>query len=150
MVDKGFAGGMMLAYGAAIGSALAKGNASTEELLALRSQAKAVLDAQGDLVSALSALDEEITRRGGPPASKGIAARAAASPSERFVIQFVDVPLAPESKQNIERAIAEAVKTTLAKADTLGDLAVTPLSEMKTFGAGLGGATAGLFVHGLI
>lgn len=144
MAEKSFIGGMMLAYGVAIGSALAKGNASTDELLALRSQARAVLDAQGDLVSALGALDEEIGRRGGAvPATRDTAVPPAPTPSERFVVQMLDVPLSPESKRNIELAIVAALRDTLAKVDTGGDLAVSPLSELKRFGAGLGGATAG-------
>jgi hypothetical protein len=144
MAEKSSTGGMMLVYGVAIGAALARGNASTGELLALRSQTKAALDAQGDLVSALDALDEEIGRRGGEPRSKAAAEAATATPSERFIVQMVDVPLSPESSQNIERAIAAALRNTLAKVDTRGDLAVTPLSELKSFGAGLGGATAGV------
>ena len=36
-----------------------------EELVALRSHAKAIIDAQGDLTSALTALDKEIASRGG-------------------------------------------------------------------------------------
>jgi hypothetical protein len=65
MAEKSYPSGTMLVYGVAIGGAIARGNVSTEELLALRSHAKSIVDAQGDLTAALAALDQEIAKRGG-------------------------------------------------------------------------------------
>ena len=71
-----------------------------EELIALRSHAKAIVDAQGDLVSALSALDKEIASRGGPAGAKSSPPEPA--PGERFVVQIVGLPIPPAAKQTIE------------------------------------------------
>jgi hypothetical protein len=77
MAEKTVAGGMMMPYGVAIGNALSKAATSTDELLALRDHARAIVDAQGDLVAALKTLDAEIDNRG--------AGKAASAPVERFV-----------------------------------------------------------------
>ena len=46
MAEKSFPGGVMLVYGVAIGGAIARGGATIEELVALRSHAQAIVDAQ--------------------------------------------------------------------------------------------------------
>jgi hypothetical protein len=146
MAEKSYPSGTMLVYGVAIGSAIARGNVSTEELLALRSHAKSIVDAQGDLTAALAALDQEIAKRGGPVGAK-ISEAASAAPGERFVVQIVGLPIPAAAKQNIENTINETVKTAIARLDTGGDLVMTPLSKIKSFGGGLGGATAGIWIR---
>ena len=79
MAVKSHPGGMIALYGVAIGnalSALSKGQTSIDELVALRDQAKTIVDAQGDLVAALRELDAEIGRRGGAKAAPGLRASA--------------------------------------------------------------------------
>lgn len=56
---------MIVAYAPAIHDALSRENAPTEELLALREHARAVLSAQGDLKAALERLEAELERRAG-------------------------------------------------------------------------------------
>ena len=145
MAKQSFPGGVMLVYGVAIGGALARGTAAIEELVALRSHAKAIVDAQGDLASALTALDKEIATRGGPAGEKSAPPEAA--PGERFVVQIVGLPIPPAAKQNIEQVINETVRSALGRLDSGGDLVFTPLSKIKSFGAGLGGATAGMIAY---
>lgn len=67
---------------------------------------------------------------------------------ERFVVHITGVPISPATRERIENAINETVKTELARIDTKGDLEVTPLSGIKSYGAGAGSATAGMFVRG--
>lgn len=145
MAKQGFPGGIILVYGVAIGGALARGSAALEELVALRSHAKSIVDAQGDLASALTALDKEIASRGGPAGEKSAPLEPA--PGERFVVQIVGLPIPPEAKQKIEQVIIDTVKTALGRIDNGGDLVITPLSKIKSFGGGLGGATAGMIAH---
>lgn len=133
--------GVMLVYGDAIGNAIAHGTATTEELVALRSHARAIVDAQGDLSSALGALDKEIAKRG------GAAAHDAAASGERFVVQIAGLAIPPAAKQRIEQVINETVKAAIAKHDSGGNLVVTPLSTIKSFGGSLGGATAGMIAN---
>lgn len=52
-------------YGHAISDALSRSDLTTEELLAMRQHAHAVLQAQGDLEAALHRLEAEIDRRQG-------------------------------------------------------------------------------------
>lgn len=146
MAEKSYPGGVMLVYGVAIGGAIARGSAAIEELVALRSHAKAIVDAQGDLTSALTALDKEIASRGGPAGAKS-APPEPATPGERFVVQIVGLPIPPAAKQKIEQVIGETVKTAIARIDTRGDRIATPLSQIKSFGGGLGGATAGIWIR---
>ncbi|AXK82726.1 DUF1843 domain-containing protein [Pseudolabrys taiwanensis] len=145
MADKGFPGGIMLAYGQAIAGALARGTATLSELVSLRSHAKSLLDAQGDLSAALTSLDQEIERRGGPGSEK--AAPSQPAPGERFVVQILGLPIPEAAKARIEQAINATVKTALARSDAGGDLVITPLSEIKSFGGALGGATAGMIAR---
>ncbi|MGC2776032.1 MAG: hypothetical protein WA418_10405 [Bradyrhizobium sp.] len=136
-------GGMIMVYGAAVGNALnalAKGQAPTDDLLLLRDQAKAIVDAQGDLVAALKALDAEITKRG--TGGKALAAPAA----ERFVAQIDGLALSDKMKADIEQAIQKAVMAEVAQLDTKGDLVSTPLSKSAQFGLGEGSRTAGLYL----
>jgi hypothetical protein len=142
MPEKGFPGGVMLVYGVAIGGAVARGNATLEELVALRSHAKAIVDAQGDLASALTVLDKEIVSRGGSTGAKS--APPQPTPGERFVVQILGLPIPPDAKQRIEEVINETVTNALARHDTGGDLVITPLSQIKSFGGRLGGGTAGM------
>jgi hypothetical protein len=135
MATKSFPGGYIPLYAVAIGNAIASPSSSVDELLALRSQAQAIVEGHGDLASALTALDKEIAGRGGPVSATG-------TPPDRFVVQIDGLKISPDAKQKIEQAINDAVKTTLAHHD-LGKLTITPLSQIKSFGAGLGGATAG-------
>lgn len=145
MAEKSYPGGVMLVYGVAIGGAIARGNAALGELVALRSHAKAIVDAQGDLASALTELDKEIANRGGPAGEKSMPAQP--SPGERFVVQIVGLTIPPAAKQKIEDVINDTVKTALARHDAGGDLVITPLSKIKSFGGGLGGATAGMIAE---
>jgi len=132
----------MLVYGDAIGNAIARGTATMDELVALRSHARAIVDAQGDISSALDALDKEIANRGGPTPPPETAA-----PGERFVVEIVGLPIPPAAKQKIEQVINETVKTAIARHDSGGNLVVTPLSKIKSFGGSLGGATAGMIAN---
>ena len=65
---------------------------------------------------------------------------------ERFVVQTVGLTISSDAKLKIEQAINDAVKATLARHDA-GPVAITPLSQIKAFGAGLGGATAGMIAR---
>lgn len=145
MAQQSYPGGVMLVYGVAIGGALARGTAAMEELIALRSHAKAIVDAQGDLASALTALDKEIISRGGPGGEKSAPPEAA--PGERFVVQIVGLPIPPAAKTRIESAINDVVRAAIAKMDHGGDLVITPLSQIKSYGGGLGGATSGMIAR---
>jgi hypothetical protein len=145
MAEKSFPGGVMLVYGVAIGGALARGNAALGELVALRSHAKALVDAQGDLGAALTALDQEIATRGGPGGEKSAPPRP--TPRERFVVQILGLSIPAAAKQKIEQVINDTVKSALSRYDAGGDLVITPLSQIKSFGAGLGGATAGMIAQ---
>ena len=139
MATKSFSAGIIPPYGVAIGNAIASSSTTIDELLALRSQAQALVDGHGDLAAAITALDKEIAGRGGPASSTG-------APPERFVVQTVGLTIPPEAKLKIEQAINDAVKTTLARHDA-GPVVITPLSQIKSFGAGLGGATAGMIAR---
>ena len=139
MADKPTPGGMMMPYGLAIGDALSRTDASTDELVELRDQARAIVSAQGDLVAALKALDAEIGDRA--------AGKAASTPAvERFVAQIEGVALPAAVKAEIEQAIQQAVSAEIAKIDTGGDMVATPLSAIKAFAVGLGSRTPGLYL----
>jgi Domain of unknown function (DUF1843) len=138
MATKSYPGGMIAVYGVAIGNALANQSSTIDELLTLRSQAQAIVDTHGDLASAVSALDKEIATRGGPVGATG------ASPT-RFMVQTVGLKIPSAARQKIEQAINDAVKTALARHDATP--VITPLSQIKSFGAGLGGATAGMIAR---
>src|SRR5713226_4354723 len=139
MADKSIPGGTMMPYGVAIGDALSRTDASTDELVALRDSAHAIVSAQGDLVAALKALDAEIGDRG--------AGKTASTPVvERFVAQIDGVPLPDAVKAEIEQAIQQAVSAEIAKIDTGGDMVATPLSALKAFGGGIGSRTTGLYL----
>lgn len=142
MAEKSVPGGVMLVYGVAIGGAVARGNATLEELVALRSHARAIIDAQGDLAAALTVLDTEIASRGGSAGPKTVPPQP--SPGERFVVQIVGLPIPPAAQQRIEAIINETVTNALARHDAGGDLVITPLSQIKAFGGRLGGGTAGM------
>ncbi|WP_315736084.1 MULTISPECIES: DUF1843 domain-containing protein [unclassified Bradyrhizobium] len=143
MAKEGVPGGVVPLYGLAIGNALASGGITLDELVTLRSHAKAIVDAQGDLVSAVNALDEEIVKRGGQAAAKG-AAPVEVVPSERFTVQITGLPIEPQARQSIEQAVNNAVKAAVAAHDSGGDLKITALSQIQSFGGTHGGATAGL------
>jgi hypothetical protein len=134
-------------YGVAIGGAIARGSAAIEELVALRSHAQAIVDAQGDVVSALTALDKEIAGRGGPAGAKSAPPEIDVGPSERFIVQILGLPIPPAAKQKIEQVIGETVKTAIARIDTGGDLVATPLSQIESFGAKPGQATGGIWIR---
>src|SRR3954471_15036554 len=135
MATKSFSAGIVPPYGVAIGNAIASQSTTVDELMALRSQAQAIVEGHGDLTAAITALDKEIASRGGPASATG-------APPERFVLQTVGLTISSDAKLKIEQAINDAVKATLARHDA-GPVAITPLSQIKAFGAGLGGATAG-------
>ena len=136
-----FPGGMQMVYGIGIGDALAavaKGRASPDDLVALRDQARAIVGAQGDLVAAVKALDAEIARRG---------ATAPALPVvERFVAEIDGVALPAKVKDEIEKAIQQAVGVEIARIDTGGDMVETPLSKLGKFGVGIGSRTPGRYL----
>src|SRR5437868_5796718 len=137
MADKSIPGGMMMPYGVAIGNALNRSDASTDELVALRDQARSIVSAQGDLVAALRALDAEIGGRG---------AGKAAPVVERFVAQIDGAALPNAVKAEIEHAIQQAVGAEIARIDTAGDMVATPLSAIRDFGFGPGSHTPGLYL----
>jgi Domain of unknown function (DUF1843) len=139
MVTTSYPGGFIPLYGVAIGNAIASPTSSVDELLALRSQAQAIVEGHGDLASAVVALDKEIASRGGPASATG-------TPPDRFVVQIDGLKIPSDAKLKIESAINDAVKSTLARHD-VGTVTSTPLSQIKSFGAGLGGATAGMVAH---
>lgn len=141
MAEKSFPGGMIALYGLAIGNALlhAKGQTSVDDLIMLRDQAKAIVDAQGDLVAALRELEAEIDRRGGAKA-------APPPPSERFVAQIDGLNLPDKAKTDIEQALQKAVMAEIAKLDSRGDMVASPLSQIKAFGPGLGWRTPGIAI----
>ena len=64
MTGKPVGSGNIMPYGVAIGNALSKGSASTDELVALRDHAREILESQGDLAAALKKLEAEIAKRG--------------------------------------------------------------------------------------
>jgi hypothetical protein len=66
---------------------------------------------------------------------------------ERFVVQVNDLPIPADAKARIEAAINRVVTDELARLDTRGDLEITPLSAIKSFGQGIGGSTAGMFAR---
>lgn len=139
MAEKSVASGVMPPYGIAIGNALSKGGASTEELLALRDHARGIVRVQGDLVAALKALDAEI-------AGRGAAAKTTPPAGERFVAQIDGLAIPPGKKTEIEQAIEKAVMAEIAKLDTRGDFVATPFAPIKAFGAGHGGHIAGRYI----
>jgi Domain of unknown function (DUF1843) len=139
MAKKSFSAGIIPPYGVAIGNAIASSSTTVAELQALRSQAQAIVEGHGDLNADITALDKEITSRGGPASAGG-------APSQRFVVETVGLTIPPDAKLKIEAAINDAVKTALARHDA-GPVAITPLSQIKSFGAGLGGATAGMIAR---
>ena len=139
MAIKSRTGGMQLLYGVTIGDALAKGQASADELVMLRDQTKAIVDAQGDLVAALKELEAEIDRRGG--------AEAAPPPaSERFVAQIEGLTLSDKVKSEIEKELQTSVMKEIAKLDTRGDMVASPLAQIKAFGPGFGSHTPGIAI----
>ena len=141
MADKSNAAGMMMPYGVAIGNALSRADASTDELVALRDQAHAIVSAQGDLVAALKALNAEIARR-------GAGSKAAPSAGERFVAQVEGLAIPAAITKEIEEAIEKVVLMEIARLDTGGDFVATPLSQIRSFGSvsGPGRHTAGRFI----
>lgn len=136
MATTGYPGGFIPLYGVAIGNAIASPTTSLDELMALRSQAQAIVEGHGDLASAVAALDKEIAGRGGPVSAGG-------APPDRFVVQMDGLKISDDARQKIEGAINDAVKTALARHE-VGQVTITPLSQIKSFGAGLGGTTRGL------
>lgn len=137
-----FPAGMQMVYGVGIGDALAAvvaGRASPGDLVSLRDHASAIVAAQGDLVAALKALDDEIVRR-------GTRATPAAASVERFVAQIEGVALPDKVKDEIEQAIQKAVAAEVAKIDTRGDMVEAPLSKIANFGAGIGGRIRGRYL----
>jgi hypothetical protein len=138
MAEKSVPGGVMMPYGLAIGDALSRSDTSTDELVALRESAHAIVSAQGDLVAALKALDAEIGDR-----STG---KAATPVVERFVAQIEGATLTGAVKSDIEQAIQHAVRAEIAKIDSGGDMVATPLSTIEDFGIGPGSHTPGLYL----
>lgn len=149
MAERSFAGGMIALYGVAIGNALSpqsKGQTSVDDLIMLRDQTRAIVDAQGDLVTALSELEAEIARRGG--------AKAEPPAEERFIAQIDGLTLPDAVKVEIEQSLYKAVMAEIARLDTGGDMVATPLSKAKlapsiTAPFFPGGTTMGLVVHAL-
>jgi hypothetical protein len=66
---------------------------------------------------------------------------------QRFVVQVNDLPIPADVKARIEHAINRVVTEELARIDTRGDLVITPLSAIKSYGQGIGGTTAGMFAR---
>lgn len=141
-------GGMMLLYGVMISQALRAKAVSVQELMILRDQVQATVDAQGNLVEALAELEAEIGRRGGAAAAapRG-SSTGSKDASKRFLIDVSGLSIPDSVVARIELRLKDAVVEELAKVDNGGDLVATPLSETKTWGGGLGGALAGMFIH---
>ena len=131
----------MAPYRIGIGNALSKSTTPTQELVALRDQARDVVRAQGDLVAALKALNAEIARR-------GAGSKAAPSAGERFVAQVEGLAIPAAITKEIEEAIEKVVLMEIARLDTGGDFVATPLSQIRSFGSvsGPGRHTAGRFI----
>jgi Domain of unknown function (DUF1843) len=142
MAQESSEGGMVALYGVAIGDALStkkKEQTPTDKLVMLRDQAKAIINTQGDLVAALRDLETEIARRGD--------AKAAPVPAvERLVAQIDGLALSDKVKGEIEQALQKAVMAEIAKIDKGGDMVASPLSQIKAFGSGTGGHTAGITI----
>ncbi len=140
-------GGMMLLYGVMIGQALRAKSVSVQELTILRDQVQATVDAQGNLVEALAELNSEIARRGGAAAATPRGAPKAADASRRFLVDVSGLAIPDGVMARIELRLRDAVIEELASVDNGGDLVATPLSETRTWGGGLGGALAGMFIR---
>jgi hypothetical protein len=147
MAKDSFAGGMIAIYGVAIGNALStpsKGQTSVDELIMLRDQTKAIVDAQGNLVTALRELEAEIARRGG--------AKTVPPAEERFVAQIEGLTLPDAVRAEIEQSLHKVVMAEIAKIDTGGDMVATPLSTAKLAPSIIdfnlpGGTTMGLVAY---
>jgi hypothetical protein len=143
--DKGIgSGGMMMLYGVMIGDALRAKGVTLPELVILRDQVQAVVSAQGNLLAGLGALEAEIAQRSVDAGIKGEPPAATAVTSPRFVLQLLELDLPASDIERIEKRIGELALEELAKLDTRGDYALTPLSGMKAWGGGWGGHTAGM------
>jgi hypothetical protein len=140
MAEKSFQTANIALYGVAIGDALsglANGQRSIDDVIQLRDQVKLIVDAQGDLVAALKDLNIEIERRG---------AVQAEPPSERFVAQIDGLAMPAKLRADICQALQKAVLAEVAKLDSGGDMIATPLSELRTFGSGVGSSTGGVAI----
>jgi hypothetical protein len=129
-------------YGVAVGDAISasqRGQVSTEKLGALREQVSAIVGAQGDLIAALKELDAEIARRGGPEARP-------APEGDRFVAQIKGLAVSDALRADICQALQKAVMGEIAKLDNGGDMIATPLSQLRSFGSGLGSRTGGIAI----
>lgn len=143
--DKGIgSGGMMMLYGVMISDALRAKGVTLPELVILRDQVQAVVSAQGNLLEGLGALEAEIARRSVGTGTKGEPPAAPAVTSPRFVLHLLDLDLPASAVERIEQRIGELALEEIAKLDTKGDYALTPLSGMKAWGGGWGGHTAGM------
>ncbi|NWG26264.1 MAG: hypothetical protein HXY30_17925 [Pseudorhodoplanes sp.] len=137
---------MMLLYGVFVADALKAKGVPASELRILRDQVRAIVEAQGDLVQALAALDREIEARGEEPGTKAGSKGGAALPAsytQRFMIQLSGVDLTDEEVKRIEKRFGEVAQEEFARIDRRPELAATPISDMKIWG-GMGGATAGM------
>lgn len=126
-------------YGIGIGNALSKRSTTTEELIAWRHRAREIVGAQGDLVAALKALETEIARRDRK-------VKAAPWTGEKFVVQIEGLMIPSPVIEEVEMAIEKAVLAEIAKLDAGGDVVATPLSQVRSFGSGLGTRTPGRYI----
>jgi hypothetical protein len=143
-------GGMVMAYGVFIANALKAKGVSLQELAILRDQVRAIVDSQGNLVEALAELEKEIEKRGNEPGAKTSGVKSTPSTpltAQRFLVHLGGIDLAAAAVQRIEQRMKDAVLEEIAKMDLKREFVATPLSDVKSWGGGLGGATAGMFIE---
>jgi hypothetical protein len=138
--SSGGSGGMQLLYGVWIDQALKAKGTSIEELKLLREQTHAAVEAQGNLVEALQALDKELEKRGAKPDTSKGAVRS-------VLVQIFDIDVPRATSQRLEERCKAAALEELGKLDLRGDLATTPISDVRAFGLGGGGHTGGAAIR---
>lgn len=141
----GGSGGVIALYGVWVAQALRTKGVSVEELKVLRDQVHAVVSTQGDLGAALAELDREIEKRGGD--KQGGDKGRGGGTAQRFVVHVAGVPLDEGQTGRIEKRLGEVMLEELGRIDNRGDFVATPLSQVETWGAGLGGRTPGIYIQ---
>lgn len=141
---KALPGGMVQLYGVAIGDALYKGDAPTEDLLKLRQQTRETLAQFGDLHSALNDIEKELSKRGAE-------AKDGPVTDHHFYVRISGFLMGDAKKSEIENKIGELIAEAMATVDTGGVGKITPFSSINSYGADVlgakgigGGGTMGL------
>lgn len=137
-MPSGGAGGAVQPYGVVIRNAIKSAGTSVAELSLLREQVRTLVASQGHLAGALAELDREIAKRGSTPGPK-------LSAPKSFVV-VSEVPLPEDAAQRIEKRLEATMLEELARVDARGDLVATPLSEIDSWGGGLGDRIRGRWI----